>query len=162
ITDDYMGFSLSGPASREILERLAHDDVSNDAFPFLGVRELDVGTMRATVGRISLTGELGYEIVVPTVAHRTLLDELREAGRDDGIWIGERRVGFVTSGAYGHHVGKSLVLAYLDRDVIESNPEVTVFVVGDPRTARILPELPYDPKGDKLRDRSAIAEPIAP
>jgi dimethylglycine dehydrogenase len=245
ITDDYMGFSLSGPASREILERLAYDDVSNDAFPFLGVRELDVGTMRATVGRISLTGELGYEIVVPTVTHRTLLDELREAGRDsglrligdraldslrlekgygiwsaeftqeftpamsgldrfvdfdkrtfigrdaalracdedsatqqlvllevdateadaardDGIWIGERRVGFVTSGAYGHHVSKSLALAYLDRDVIESNPEVTVFVVGDPRTARILPELPYDPKGDKLRDRSVIAEPIAP
>jgi len=27
-----------------------------------------------------------------------------------------------------------------------------VFVVGEPRTARILPEPPYDPTGTKLRD----------
>jgi dimethylglycine dehydrogenase len=61
-------------------------------------------------------------------------------------------VGFVTSGAYGHHVGKSLALAYLDTDVAESAPEVTVFVVGDPRPATILPEIPYDPTGARLRD----------
>ena len=77
-----------------------------------------------------------------------------DASADDGIWIGERRVGEVTSGAYGHHVGMSLALAYLDRDVVESNEEVTVFVVGDPRTARILPEIPYDPPGAKLRDHA--------
>jgi len=64
-------------------------------------------------------------------------------------------VGFVTSGAYGHHVGKSLALAYVDRDVAASAPELTVFVVGEPRAARILPELPYDPSGSKLRDVTA-------
>jgi dimethylglycine dehydrogenase len=74
---------------------------------------------------------------------------------DDGIWIGDRRVGLVTSGAYGHHVDKSLALAYLDRDVVESNPELQVFVVGEPRAARILPEIPYDPKGARLRDIEA-------
>ena len=77
-----------------------------------------------------------------------------DASADEGIWIGERRVGFVTSGAYGHHVGKSLALAYLDRDVAGSKEEVTVFVVGEPRTARVLPEPPYDPKGNRLRDIS--------
>ena len=71
VTDDRMGFSISGPASRAILERLTHDDVSNEAFPFLAVRRMDVGTTQAVVGRISLTGELGYEIVVPTGQHRT-------------------------------------------------------------------------------------------
>jgi dimethylglycine dehydrogenase len=237
ITEDWMGFSVSGPSSREILARLAHDDVSNDAFPFLSIRRMDVGTSQAVVGRISLTGEMGYEIVVPTTRHRTLLDELREAGdknglrligdravdslrlekgygiwsaefrqeytpgmsgldrfiafdkgefigadaarfereegarqllvlldvdagdadaaMDDGIWIGDRRVGLVTSGAYGHHVNKSLALAYLDRDVVESNPEIQVYVVGEPRAARILPEIPYDPKGARLRDLQA-------
>jgi dimethylglycine dehydrogenase len=64
-------------------------------------------------------------------------------------------VGFVTSGAYGHHVGRSLALAYVERDVAESAPELTVYVVGEPRTSRILPEVPYDPKGTKLRDLSA-------
>jgi len=234
ITEDRMGFSVSGPASREILERLVHDDVSNEAFPFLSVHEMDVGTAQAVVGRISLTGELGYEIVVPANLHRTLLHELLEAGtasrlrqvgdravdglrlekgygiwsaefrqdstpgmsgldrfvafekgdfigreaalrereegasrmlvllevdaadadaaQDDGIWIEGRRVGFVTSGAYGHHVGKSLALAYLDRGVVGSAPELMVFVIGEPRTARILPEPPYDPKGTRLRE----------
>jgi dimethylglycine dehydrogenase len=237
VTERWMGFSVSGPASRRILEQLAHDDVSNEAFGFLAVRRMDVGTALALVGRISLTGELGYEIVVPTDRHRTLLHELREAGeasglrligdraidslrlekgygiwsaefrqdytpgmsgldrfiafdkegfigrdaalrerdegpaqrlvllevdaedadaaRDDGIWIGERRVGVVTSGAYGHHVKKSLALAYVDRDVVEAAPELTVFVVGEPRTAGILSEPPYDPKGNRLRDLPA-------
>ena len=60
----------------------------------------------------------------------------------------------MTSGAYGHHVGMSLALAYVDRDVVEAATELTVFVVGEPRTARILPS-PYDPKGDRLRDLTA-------
>ena len=78
-----------------------------------------------------------------------------DASADEGIWVGDRRVGFVTSGAYGHHVGASLALAYLDRDVAETAGELTVYVVGDPRTARILPEIPYDPKGLRLRDLDA-------
>jgi dimethylglycine dehydrogenase len=234
VTDAWMGFSLSGPASRTILESLSHEDVSQGGLSFLRIRIIDVGSTAAVVGRISLTGELGYEIVVPATRHRTLLNELREAGADDGmrligdravdvlrlekgygiwsaeyrqdrtpgesgldryvafdkgpfvgrdaalreretgpgrrlvvldvdsedadastdegIWRGERRVGFVTSGAYGHTVGKSLALAYLDRDVIEAGDDVTVSVVGDPRAARILPEPPYDPAGRRLRD----------
>jgi len=93
ITEDRMGFSVSGPASRVILERLAHDDVSNEAFPFLGVRRMDVGTTQAVVGRISLTGELGYEIIVPTALHRPLLRELRAAGAQSGLrLIGDRAI----------------------------------------------------------------------
>jgi dimethylglycine dehydrogenase len=61
-------------------------------------------------------------------------------------------VGFVTSGAYGHHVGMILALAQVDNDVSESAPELMVFVVGEARTARILPEIPYDPKGTRLRE----------
>ena len=75
-----------------------------------------------------------------------------DASGDEGIWIGDRRVGIVTSGAYGHHVGKSLALAYVDREIAETEPELTVHVVGEERTARILPEPPYDPKGSRLRD----------
>ena len=77
-----------------------------------------------------------------------------DAARDAGIWIDDRLVGLVTSGAYGHHVGRSLALAYVDRDILEMDPELTVFVVGEPRTARILPQPPYDPNGARLRDVS--------
>ena len=78
-----------------------------------------------------------------------------DAAGDEGIWLGGRRVGFVTSGSYGHHVRKSLALAYVDREITETTPELTVYVVGEERTARILPEPPYDPKGAKLRDATA-------
>jgi dimethylglycine dehydrogenase len=78
-----------------------------------------------------------------------------DAAKDDGVWIGPRRVGEVTSGAYGHHVGMSLALAYVDRDDDAAGTEVTVFVVGEPRQATVLAEPPYDPKGARLRDLEA-------
>ncbi|HVF06978.1 MAG TPA: FAD-dependent oxidoreductase, partial [Actinomycetota bacterium] len=53
ITDAFMGFSVSGPASRTILDELAPGDVSNDGFGVLGVRRMDVGSAGAVVGRIS-------------------------------------------------------------------------------------------------------------
>ena len=46
----------------------------------------------------------------------------------------------------------SLALAYLDGDVVVARPALTVFVVGEARPARILPEIPYDPQGLRLRD----------
>jgi dimethylglycine dehydrogenase len=45
----------------------------------------------------------------------------------------------------------SLALAYVDRDVAQDRPEVTVFVIGEPRPAQILPEPPYDPAGTRMR-----------
>ena len=52
-----------------ILDELTDEDVSNDAFPFMAVRPMRVGSSEALVGRLSLTGELGYEIVVPRERH---------------------------------------------------------------------------------------------
>ena len=78
-----------------------------------------------------------------------------DAARDDGVWLNARLVGVVTSGAYGHHVGMSLALAYVDVDVAEAPTGLgglTVTVIGDPRPARILPAIPYDPNGLRLRD----------
>jgi hypothetical protein len=40
----------------------------------------------------------------------------------------------------------------VDTDVASAPSELTVFVVGEPRGARVLPEIPYDPKGARLRD----------
>jgi dimethylglycine dehydrogenase len=60
-------------------------------------------------------------------------------------------VGFVTSGAYGHYVGKSLALAYVDKALAASNPALTVDVIGENRPAVILAEPAYDPKGTRLR-----------
>ena len=62
LSDSVVGFGLSGPRSRDLLQRVVHHDVSNEGFRFMSCRDMDVGLIRARVGRISVTGELGYEI----------------------------------------------------------------------------------------------------
>ena len=72
LRDDLLGFAIAGPASRELLGRLVSTDVSAAGFPFLAFRRIDIGTSPAWVGRISFTGELGFEIWVPAEAERWL------------------------------------------------------------------------------------------
>ena len=85
ISDAKIGFSISGPRSRELLERLTDQDVSNAALPFMGCATVDVGLIRARVGRLSVTGELGYEINCEAAEHVVLRRSLLEAGRDLGM-----------------------------------------------------------------------------
>ena len=68
LSESWLGFSLSGPRSREILASLTHGDVSDRGLPFMGCASIEVGPTTAVVARLSLTGELGYEINVHAVA----------------------------------------------------------------------------------------------
>ncbi len=238
-TDELMGFAVSGPASRGVLAALAAGDPSADlsptGLPFLGIRPMVIMGAEAVVGRISLTGELGYEVVVPAARHLALYGAILEAGgphglrlvgdlaldslrleKGHGIWSTEYRhhvtpaacgldrylafdkgdfigrdaallertsgparrlvllrvdavdadaaasdairldgrlVGEVTSGGFGHFTGLSLALGYVDREVAEARPHISVEVMGEARRAWILPAPPYDPTGTRLRDR---------
>ena len=84
ISDAVVGFGLSGPKSRELLERVTSDDISGEAMKFMSCRELDVGLIRARVGRISVTGELGYEIHCSAAEHIALRRLLVEGGEEVG------------------------------------------------------------------------------
>jgi dimethylglycine dehydrogenase len=234
ISDATVGFSIAGPKSRDVLAKLTHQDVSNAALPFMGCQTLDLGLIRAKVGRLSVCGELGYEINCSALEHITLREMLMEAGVEFGIrefgfyamnslrlekgygiwsaefrqeytpaetgmdrwidwqkqdftgqaaaqkardensatkvlvtlevdacdadasgyepvWQGEKRVGFVTSGGYGHHVKKSLALALIDPDCAEIGTELDVHVVAKLRKARVIETAAYDPTGKLLR-----------
>jgi len=85
LADEWMGFALAGPRSRELLARLTGEDVSKEAMPFLAFHELSVAGLRAHVGRISFTGELGYEIWVAAQAEVALLEAIVAAGTDLGL-----------------------------------------------------------------------------
>ncbi len=65
ITNSLAVINLCGPRSREILQAVTDDDVSNAAFPFLAARRIDVGLARALAVRIGYVGELGYELYIP-------------------------------------------------------------------------------------------------
>ncbi|MBE8518832.1 (2Fe-2S)-binding protein [Amycolatopsis sp. H6(2020)] len=67
VTEHWTTIPLVGPRSREVLGRLAPDlDVSNEAFGFMTWQDTEVAGIPARVCRISFSGELAYEINVPS------------------------------------------------------------------------------------------------
>jgi dimethylglycine dehydrogenase len=81
----YVGLTVAGPNSRALLQSLVRDDLSTAAFPFLSFRPMEVGMVPAYVGRVSFSGELGYEMWVTTDYQRALYDSLHKAGREFGL-----------------------------------------------------------------------------
>ncbi|WP_343082449.1 FAD-dependent oxidoreductase [Ostreiculturibacter nitratireducens] len=232
ISDAVVGFSLAGPNSRKVMEKLTDGPIGD--LPFMGCGTYDIGLIRAKVGRLSVAGELGYEIHCSAAEHIALRRALLEAGEGSGIreygfnallslrleksfgiwsreftqgytpgqtgmdrwiawdkggfvgrkaalkerdgggpdqvlvtldvaatdadasgyepiWKDGKRVGFVTSGGYGHTVGKSLAMAMVDRGVASVGTELTVHVVGQERRAAVIAPSPYDPEGKAMR-----------
>jgi dimethylglycine dehydrogenase len=82
---EYVGLSIAGPNSRALLQSLVRDDLSTAAFPFMSFRRMEIGMVPGYVGRVSFTGDLGYEIWVTTDYQRALYDTLVKAGRDYGL-----------------------------------------------------------------------------
>ena len=82
---DLVGLSLAGPKARDILQSVTDEDVSPRAFKLLDFRKMDVGMVPAIVGRISFTGDLGYELWVKPEYQRVLFDILMEAGEPHGL-----------------------------------------------------------------------------
>jgi dimethylglycine dehydrogenase len=68
-----------------VLASLTDDDVSNEAFRFLDIRHLDLAMTDTLVGRITFTGDLGFEFWVPASLQVRLFDLLMEAGETHGI-----------------------------------------------------------------------------
>ncbi len=66
-TEAWAQFSVAGPNARKLLEKIVDQDISNEAFPYMACGPVTVcGGLRARLFRISFSGELAYEIAVPT------------------------------------------------------------------------------------------------
>jgi dimethylglycine dehydrogenase len=233
LSDALGGIALMGPRSRELLAALTRDDVSRQAFPFMTHREMDVGIAPAHVARLSVSGELGFEIYVPAVYLVPLYERIQSVGRAIGlcnmgtyalnslrleksfgywarefsrdytpmmcglsrfvayekpafvgrdaalrdrdtppsrvlvtlevdavdteasyyepIWDGATLVGFVTSGGYGHCIGRSLAMGYVARSAAVPGAELAVTVLGERRRCCILAEPALDVGGARMR-----------
>lgn len=233
ISDNIVGFSLTGPKSFEVMQKVVTDgDIVS--LPFMGCGMFDIGLMRTKVGRLSVGGELGYEIHCHAAEHVALRRLLLDAGADEGIveygfnallslrleksfgiwsaeftqgytpgmtgmdrwiawakgdfvgrekaleerdndsapqklvtlevdatdadasgyepvWSGDKRVGFITSGGYGHTTGKSLAMALVDRGFEAEGTDLSVHVVGVEKSAKVIAPSPYDPSGSAMR-----------
>ncbi|MBU6378976.1 MAG: FAD-dependent oxidoreductase [Gammaproteobacteria bacterium] len=74
-----------GPQSRELLTRLTPADLSNAAFPWLAVREIEIGYTRAIAMRVNYVGELGWELHIPAEHLLSVYDLLGDAGQQYGL-----------------------------------------------------------------------------
>ena len=229
--EETVGFGLAGPKARAVMEKLNADAA---VMPFLGCGDFDVGLIRTRIGRMSVTGEAGYEIHCRVGDHISLRKTLLDVGAEDGlvefgfnamlslrleksfgiwsaeftqgytagmtamdrwidwdrdgfvgrdaaiaerdgngpekvqvtleiaadgadasgyepIWDGDDKVGFVTSGGYGHTVQKSLAMALVNQEQAKVGTELTVHVVGVARQAKVIDPSPYDPTGQAMR-----------
>lgn len=80
ITSARAVINICGPKSREVLQAVCEQDVSNDAFPFATAQDVVVGAAPVRAVRIGFVGELGWELHVPTEFGAHVYSVLRQAG----------------------------------------------------------------------------------
>ena len=85
VTSSRAVINVQGPRSRDLLQRVCEEDVSNTGFPYLTAREIRVGYAPVRALRVTYAGELGWELHVPSEYALHLYETLWEAGRDLGV-----------------------------------------------------------------------------
>jgi len=81
------GLAIAGPRARDLLAKVTGEDVSNAAFPFMAIRRMHVGMAPALVGRVSYTGDLGYELWIEPEYQRAVFNMLVAAGEEFGLGL---------------------------------------------------------------------------
>ena len=86
-TEQWSQYSIAGPKSRQVLERLLQGslDVSNQAFPYMACAEFNWNGRTARLFRISFSGELAYELAVPARYADATIRAIMAAGEPFGI-----------------------------------------------------------------------------
>jgi sarcosine oxidase, subunit alpha len=86
VTEQWADVAVAGPRARDVLLAAGTDvDLSADAFPFMTFRDGSVAGVRARIARVSFTGELSYEVMVPGWYGTQVWDAVMAAGEPHGI-----------------------------------------------------------------------------
>ena len=85
VTSMWGVFAIAGPKSRALLAPLIRDSapetaLSNKRFPWLSMKEIELGMCPVRAARVAYTGELGWELHHPIEMQNYLWDRLVEAG----------------------------------------------------------------------------------
>ena len=110
-TEAWAQFAIAGPNSRSVLRKIVDKDydISNEGFPFMACGQITVcGGLRARLFRISFSGELAYELAVPTRYGDSLIREIMKAGEEfDIVPYGTEALGVMRI-EKGHAAGNEL------------------------------------------------------
>jgi 4-methylaminobutanoate oxidase (formaldehyde-forming) len=81
VTSSYTLINIHGPKARDLMQDLTTVDVSNDSFPYLSAKEIDIDYARLLAIRVTYVGELGWELYIPTEHALQVYDRIVEAGK---------------------------------------------------------------------------------
>lgn len=110
-TEQFAQYAVAGPNARKLLRKVVDPsfDISNNAFPFMACGEVTVcGGTPARLFRISFSGELAYEIAVPSRYGDGLIRALMAAGEEfDAVPYGTEALSVMRI-EKGHPAGNEL------------------------------------------------------
>ena len=85
ISDERGTLVVAGPCSRDVLRGLTGADLSNQAFPWLSAREIEIAGRSVWALRVNYVGELGWELHCRMEDMPVIYDAVWQAGQDYGI-----------------------------------------------------------------------------
>ena len=86
ITEQYATFNISGPKTRNIIEKVFPEvNFSNEAFPFMTFQFHEYEDTPIRILRASFTGEMGYEIYVPSNQALKIWEKIINFGKEFGL-----------------------------------------------------------------------------
>ncbi len=92
--------------------------------------------------------ENGVKIRLVTLVIET--DDI-DVSNDEAIMHEGQAVGYVSSGGFAHHVGKSMALGYVPLALAKGGQKLEVEILGEMYPAEVQSQPLYDPKGEKMR-----------
>ena len=90
-TEELCVVGMWGPQSRQVLEGITGDDVSEEGFPFMQARTIHIAGFEVFAQRVTYVGELGWELYVEPATAGQMWDHLMDAGHRFGIRPGGYR-----------------------------------------------------------------------
>ena len=116
VTTQYGVFAIAGPKSRDVLNAVIKDAepataLSNKRFPWLTMRDIELGMCPVRAIRVAYTGELGWELHHPIEMQNYLFDLLEKAGAAHGMkLVGARAQNWLRQEksyrAFGNELGR--------------------------------------------------------
>ena len=116
VTTQWGVFAIAGPKSRDVLKDLIKDAdpetaLSNKRFPWLSMRDIELGMCPVRAIRVAYTGELGWELHHPIEMQAYLWDQLMAAGAKQGMkLVGARAQNWLRQEksyrAFGNELGR--------------------------------------------------------
>ena len=86
VTEQWAAMAIAGPKSRDVLQKSTdEEDLSDEALPFMGVKQISINGIPALIFRISFSGELAYEVNVPADYGEYVWRRIMEKGKTDNI-----------------------------------------------------------------------------